>query len=192
MPQALSSSKTEERRARGMRLGFRVDAETKKLVERAAAIERRSLTDFCLTALTEATRATITRHESLVLSSRDRAAFFEALIHAPKPNARLRRAFQASQPRGPLMALITNARYRLEPLGKAHNRPAFNCGIESLDSYLKTQASQDMRRKANAVFVLTPENLQAESPDTSLSAPTAFRREPSPTRRASTYPATQW
>jgi GNAT superfamily N-acetyltransferase len=29
--------------------------------------------------------------------------------------------------------------------------------VESLDNYLKTQASQDMRRKANAVFVLVPE-----------------------------------
>jgi predicted GNAT family N-acyltransferase len=47
--------------------------------------------------------------------------------------------------------------YRLEPLGKHHDRAEYTCGIESLDSYLKTQASQDMRRKANAVFVLVPE-----------------------------------
>jgi len=46
--------------------------------------------------------------------------------------------------------------YRLEPLGKHHDRAGFHCGVESLDSYLKTQASQDMRRKANAVFVLVP------------------------------------
>jgi GNAT superfamily N-acetyltransferase len=47
--------------------------------------------------------------------------------------------------------------YRIEPLGKLHDRDAFRCGVESLDNYLKTQASQDMRRKANAVFVLVPE-----------------------------------
>jgi ribosomal protein S18 acetylase RimI-like enzyme len=47
-------------------------------------------------------------------------------------------------------------RFRLEPLGRHHDRAEFTCGVESLDSYLKTQASQDMRRKANAVFVLTP------------------------------------
>jgi predicted GNAT family N-acyltransferase len=46
--------------------------------------------------------------------------------------------------------------YRLEPLGRHHDREAFHCGVESLDAYLKTQASQDMRRKANAVFVLVP------------------------------------
>jgi len=48
--------------------------------------------------------------------------------------------------------------YRLEALGKQHDRAAFCCGVESLDAYLKTQASQDMRRKANAVFVLVPED----------------------------------
>jgi GNAT superfamily N-acetyltransferase len=46
----------------------------------------------------------------------------------------------------------------LEPLAKHHDRAGFHCGVESLDLYLKTQASQDMRRKANAVFVLTSED----------------------------------
>jgi len=44
---------------------------------------------------------------------------------------------------------------RLEPLSKVHDRTSFTCGVENLDTYLKTQASQDVRRKANAVFVLT-------------------------------------
>jgi hypothetical protein len=48
--------------------------------------------------------------------------------------------------------------YRLELLGKHHERAGFSCGVESLDVYLKTQASQDMRRKANAVFILVPED----------------------------------
>ena len=94
-----SSSLAKERRTRGTRLGFRVDAQTKKLVQRAAALERRSMTDFCLTVLTEATQATITRHESIVLSERDRKAFFDALVRPPKPNARLRRAFRSAQQR---------------------------------------------------------------------------------------------
>ena len=49
--------------------------------------------------------------------------------------------------------------FHLEPLGKHHDRSGFHCGVESLDLYLKAQASQDMRRKANAVFVLTPFDL---------------------------------
>jgi GNAT superfamily N-acetyltransferase len=44
--------------------------------------------------------------------------------------------------------------FLVEPLGKRHDRTTFFCGVESLDRYLKIQASQDMRRKANAVFVI--------------------------------------
>ena len=43
---------------------------------------------------------------------------------------------------------------RVELLDSAHDRAGFTCGVESLDRYLKTQASQDLRRKANGVFVL--------------------------------------
>jgi uncharacterized protein (DUF1778 family) len=99
MPRTSSSSESEKRRARASRLGFRADVSTKRLVERAAALERRSLTDFCLTVLTDAAHATILRHETLVLSERDREAFFHALVHPSKPNARLRRAFRSAQDR---------------------------------------------------------------------------------------------
>jgi uncharacterized protein (DUF1778 family) len=97
MPRTSRLTSSEKRRSRGSRLGFRVDARTKQLVERAAALERRSLTDYCLTALTQATQATITRHESIVLSERDRQVFFDALVHPPKENPRLRRAFRSAK-----------------------------------------------------------------------------------------------
>jgi predicted GNAT family N-acyltransferase len=44
---------------------------------------------------------------------------------------------------------------RISMLGDEHDRSSFTCGVESLDRYIKTQASQDVRRKANAVFVLS-------------------------------------
>lgn len=94
-----NADQAEDRRARGARLGFRLDAKTKTLVQRAARLEHRNLTDFCLTALAEAARHTIERHASLVLSEADRAAFFDALIHPPKPNARLRRALRKERER---------------------------------------------------------------------------------------------
>jgi predicted GNAT family N-acyltransferase len=53
------------------------------------------------------------------------------------------------------MAIRPTADLRILPLSDAHNRAGFTCGIESLDRYLKTQAGQDVRRKANAVFVLS-------------------------------------
>jgi uncharacterized protein (DUF1778 family) len=94
MPQTLAQTNSKS-----TRLGFRVDAQTKRLVERAAALERRTITDFCLTALSHATRETIARHESLVLSERDRAIFFDVVVHPPRPNRRLRQAFRAASER---------------------------------------------------------------------------------------------
>ena len=44
---------------------------------------------------------------------------------------------------------------RIVLLGEEHDRGSFTCGVESLDRYLKTQAGQDVRRKANAVFILS-------------------------------------
>ena len=43
----------------------------------------------------------------------------------------------------------------LELLGKDHNRENFDCGKASLNHYLKSQASQDVKRKLSACFVLT-------------------------------------
>ena len=55
------------------------------------------------------------------------------------------------------MTSVARSSFRIEPLdSKRHNRAAFVCGVESLDHYLKAQATQDMRRKANAVFVMVP------------------------------------
>ena len=50
-----------------------------------------------------------------------------------------------------------SADLRIVPLGELHDRDRFTCGVESLDRYLKTQAGQDIRRKANAVFMLSSE-----------------------------------
>lgn len=94
-----TAASSEERRLRASRLGFRVDRRTKQLVERAAALERRSLTDFCLTALAQVAEDTIARHETLTLSERDRKAFFDVLVRPSRPNARLARAFKAARRR---------------------------------------------------------------------------------------------
>jgi len=51
----------------------------------------------------------------------------------------------------------TSADLRIAVLNDAHDRSGFTCGVESLDRYFKTQAGQDVRRKANAVFVLSRE-----------------------------------
>lgn len=43
---------------------------------------------------------------------------------------------------------------RVEPLVSSHDRSQFESGVEPLDRYLRTQASQDARKKMAAPFVL--------------------------------------
>ena len=45
----------------------------------------------------------------------------------------------------------------IELLDKKHNRNDFDCGKELLNNYLKTQASQDIKRKLAVCFVLAEE-----------------------------------
>jgi len=45
----------------------------------------------------------------------------------------------------------------IEPLGKAHDRATFSCGVEPLDRYLHKQAMQDVKKRTAVVFVLTPD-----------------------------------
>jgi uncharacterized protein (DUF1778 family) len=87
---ANTSSKTPRGRSRAERLETRVTAEQKSLIERAAALQGRTVTDFVLTSVQEAARRAIEEHQQLGLSVRDSEAFVEALLN-PKPvNDRLR------------------------------------------------------------------------------------------------------
>src|SRR5579883_541026 len=56
------------------------------------------------------------------------------------------------------MAKRASPDLRIVLLSDDHDRGGFSCGVESLDRYFKTQAGQDVRRKANAVFVLSSED----------------------------------
>lgn len=47
---------------------------------------------------------------------------------------------------------------KIEALASHHDRDGFSCGVDSLDRYLRTQAGQDVRSKANGVFVLVELN----------------------------------
>jgi uncharacterized protein (DUF1778 family) len=89
----MATTAKRDRTLREERLGFRVDEPTKALIERAAQLQGRKLTDFCMAALTDAARRTIAEHETIVLSERDRAVFFDTLVNPPAPSEWLQRAF---------------------------------------------------------------------------------------------------
>ena len=48
---------------------------------------------------------------------------------------------------------MTAGPFLVEPLGDGHDRASFSCGVEALDRYLRTQATQDVRRCATACYV---------------------------------------
>jgi uncharacterized protein (DUF1778 family) len=77
-------------RTRAERLEARITAEQKTLIERAAALQGRTVTDFVLTSVQEAARRAIAEHQQLELSVRDSEAFVDALLHPRPVNARLR------------------------------------------------------------------------------------------------------
>jgi uncharacterized protein (DUF1778 family) len=80
---------TPRARVRNERLETRVTADQKNLIEQAAALQGRSVTDFVLTSVQEAAQRAIEEHQRLDLSVRDSQAFVEALINPPPVNDRL-------------------------------------------------------------------------------------------------------
>lgn len=48
--------------------------------------------------------------------------------------------------------------YRIEALGRQHQRDDFQCGIDALDRYLKQQARQEADKHVAAPFVLVHDN----------------------------------
>ncbi len=81
---------TPRTRVRNERLETRVTAEQKNLIEQAAALQGRSVTDFVLTSVQDAARRAIEEHQRLNLSVRDSQAFVDALLNPPPVNDRLR------------------------------------------------------------------------------------------------------
>jgi uncharacterized protein (DUF1778 family) len=87
---AKSILKSTRGRMRALRLEARVTAEQKTLIEHAAALQGRTVTDFVLTSVQDAARRAVSEHQQLELSVRDSQAFVAALLN-PKPvNDRLR------------------------------------------------------------------------------------------------------
>ena len=88
----VAKRRTSGRRA--ARLEARVSRATKALVQKAAEIEGRSVTDFIVHSAVEAAKRTVQENEFMHLTQRDRVAFVEALLNSPAPNARLQKAAQ--------------------------------------------------------------------------------------------------
>ena len=85
---------------RDARLEVRVPAAQKILLQHAAALSGRTLSEFVVTSAQDAARRVIAEHESIRLSREEQRAFVQALLQPPEPNARLKRAAKAYLRRG--------------------------------------------------------------------------------------------
>jgi len=81
--------------AKTERLEARVPIFLKRMIQRAADLQGRSLTDFVITSLDKSASETVREHEVMKLSAEDSLIFAKSLIDPPKPNAALKRAFAA-------------------------------------------------------------------------------------------------
>ena len=76
------------------RMHLRLDAATKRKLERAAAYAQKSVTDFVLSQAVEAADQMLKTHEQQVLSTADWETFCKALDRPPKPNRALKEGFR--------------------------------------------------------------------------------------------------
>lgn len=89
----MASSRTAAKTpARPERLEARLTSDVKAVIQHAANIRGRSLSDFVVSSALEAAEKTIREHEVIVLSTRDSIAFVEALLNPQGPNEALREA----------------------------------------------------------------------------------------------------
>lgn len=80
---------------RMVRLDARVPAHVKAMLQRAADLTGRSLTDFIIASAQAAAEETIRKHEVVQLSADDSRRLAEALLHPSVANAELLAAFAA-------------------------------------------------------------------------------------------------
>ncbi len=76
------------------RLEARVSSEQKQVFQQAAQLLGRSLTDFVVSTMQEASHQVIQQHHLLQLSLADREQFVKAILNPAPPNENLKKAMK--------------------------------------------------------------------------------------------------
>jgi uncharacterized protein (DUF1778 family) len=74
------------------RLEARISQEAKALVQKAADLQGRTLTDFVVASVQAEACRVIEQHQTLKLSGEDSEAFVDAILNPPQPNEALKSA----------------------------------------------------------------------------------------------------
>jgi len=81
-------------RQRNQRLEARVTQTQKELIERAACVQGRTVTDFVVGVLQDAAKQAIADHAVWKLTQEQQKVFVDALTDPPAPNQKLREAYK--------------------------------------------------------------------------------------------------
>jgi len=95
MRQTARASRDQARRvppAKTYRFDARLNEDQKLLIQRAADLEGRTMTDFVLHSAEAAAERTIANRAMLVLTARETEAFADAILNPAGPGSALRRA----------------------------------------------------------------------------------------------------
>ena len=82
-------------KSRGARLEARISVEQKTVLQQAAALSGRTLSEFVVASAREAASRIIEEHETIRLGRIEQIAFVNALLKPPPANASLRKAATA-------------------------------------------------------------------------------------------------
>jgi uncharacterized protein (DUF1778 family) len=88
----LTMNRTAQIDAKTARLEARITDQQKELLQHAADLTGRSLTEFVVSSAQEVAARTVREQEVLTLSARDRQVFVNALLKPKPPGKRLRKA----------------------------------------------------------------------------------------------------
>ena len=77
-------------KSKAYRFDARLNEDQKTLIQRAADIEGRTMTDFVLHSAETAAERTIEERAMLILSARESEAFVDAILHPAEPRSVLR------------------------------------------------------------------------------------------------------
>lgn len=92
IPNRENPDTAEERHSKAERLEARITRDKKELLQLAADLEGRTLTDFVVSSATEKAIRTIEEHTIIKLSRKDSLAFVESLLNPPDPHPRMLKA----------------------------------------------------------------------------------------------------
>ena len=90
-------STSRQVRQRNQRLETRITPGQKELIERAACLQGRTVTDFVLTAVQDAAKKAVEESSVRKLSQDQQKAFVDALLNPPAPNRKPRAAYRYYQ-----------------------------------------------------------------------------------------------